>query len=49
MVLQLFPFGWRLPGGSQHREEMYSNMVETVNGSYHRWANARWDHAYLRR
>ncbi len=45
----MFPFGWAHEDGPQHREELYQNMVVAANCSYHRWANKRWDHSYLRR
>ena len=48
-VLQMFPFGWTAPDGKMHREELYSNMVEAANCTYHRWANKRWYLAHLRR
>ena len=48
-MIQLFPYGWKLPDGSVVREQVYSGMAEAANATYLRWINPSVDDAYFRR
>ena len=48
-VLQLFPYGWKLPDGSVAREQVYSGMAEALNATYVRWINRDVGNAHFRR
>ena len=48
-VLQLFPYGWKLPDGSVAREQVYSGMAEALHAEYVRWINTDAGDAHFRR
>ena len=48
-VVQLFPYGWKLPDGSVAREMLYSGMAEALNATYFRWISGDAGNAHFRR
>ena len=47
-VVQMFPYGWKLPNGIVMRETEYAGMAAAANASYWRWINPHAQNAFLR-